>query len=70
MSAPDDVQDYFDPLEDECPRCGGDGYVDVDDAPELWLEDLSPGHDLVRCPDCKGKAAAMVDVFDIYGIGK
>lgn len=36
-----------------CPTCGGEGFVDEADHPELWDEDwLSTMPEMVPCPDC------------------
>ncbi len=40
---------------DECERCGGDGFIELAEAPELWGEDcMSEKNRLVKCPDCDG----------------
>jgi len=43
---------------DECPRCGGDGYImAVDGDPSDWGEDTycGPEDASILCPECKGK---------------
>ena len=62
----DDEDDWVDDDEDndpwmeddrkcECDRCGGDGHVELAEAPELWGEDtMSEKNRLVECPDCDG----------------
>lgn len=50
-SVPDD---FGDP--DFCGRCGGDGVINLSDAPDLWGEDCFCEIDrLVTCPSCQGK---------------
>ena len=40
---------------DPCDRCGGDGMIELHDAPEMWGEDCcSEENRLMTCPDCKG----------------
>lgn len=40
---------------DTCDRCGGDGMIELHDAPELWGEDCcSEANRVITCPDCKG----------------
>lgn len=48
--------DLADPEGHECVRCGGDGVVELHDAPDLWGEDaLSEENELVPCPECTGR---------------
>ena len=55
MGVDDDLfnDDWMD--DDICERCGGDGSVEYDDAPDAWGED-SPSEEnhLIECPDCGG----------------
>jgi hypothetical protein len=38
----------------ECSRCGGNGFIELVDAPELWGEDcLSEENRLIPCPECR-----------------
>lgn len=38
----------------ECSRCGGDGYVEYSDSPDLWGEDCpSEENHLLPCPECR-----------------
>jgi len=38
----------------ECDRCGGEGFIELVDAPELWGEDcLSEENRLIICPGCR-----------------
>lgn len=48
--------DYaIDPDDILCDRCGGDGSVEYDDAPDAWGEDCpSDVNHLIPCPDCRG----------------
>ena len=40
---------------DECECCGGEGFVELQDHPELWSEDFfSEKNKLVTCPECGG----------------
>lgn len=58
---PDDASDINEELDFEeeyesCPKCGGDGYVDLSECPELWGEDCFCEPDRqVLCPECLGK---------------
>lgn len=37
----------------ECSRCGGEGFIEYNDAPDLWGEDCpSEVNHLVDCPEC------------------
>lgn len=51
----DDWWNTVDPDAWECDQCGGDGYVEYNDAPETWGEDCpSQRNHLVACPGCAG----------------
>lgn len=53
----DDKYDGYEPDDDgRCWRCGGEGSVEYNDAPEVWGED-SPSEEnhLVECPECHGE---------------
>jgi len=52
----EDLDDDFD--DDLCSRCGGQGYVEYNEAPESWGEDCpsEPNH-LIDCPECGGTGA-------------
>lgn len=53
-----DAREYRDAL-DECGTCAGEGYVELQDHPELWQEDCFVEENrLVRCPDCKRRRAS------------
>jgi DnaJ-class molecular chaperone len=44
----------------DCDRCGGNGFVEYNDAPEIWGEDC-PGeiNYLVTCPECGGTGGGL-----------
>jgi hypothetical protein len=56
MSENDDYfDDGMDGKDNSCPRCGGEGFVELHEAPELWGEDCcAEVNRLVDCPECKG----------------
>lgn len=40
---------------DHCERCGGEGMVELHDAPDQWGEDCCCEENrTITCPDCKG----------------
>ena len=46
--------------DDSCHRCGGEGFVEYNDAPEAWGEDCpSEMNHLVTCPICLGRGTAQ-----------
>lgn len=49
------MSDEHDHDDDTCPDCGGEGFQEYDDCPEVWGEDSpSEGNHLVTCPTCGG----------------
>ena len=55
------ARDYYDEVyggedsEPECDCCGGEGFVELEDHPELWADDcLMEANRLVVCPECGG----------------
>ena len=53
----DEEWDWFNSTHDgegwECSRCGGEGFIELVDAPELWGEDcLCEENRLIDCPEC------------------
>ena len=50
----DDDQD-FDRERDRCDTCGGQGFIEYFDHPEVWGEDCpSLQNHLLTCPTCRG----------------
>ena len=51
-----DDGDWDDIDSDVCPQCGGEGFIEYDDAgPSVWMEDCpSEENHLVDCPECGG----------------
>lgn len=52
----DDDYEWFNETHDweDCPRCGGEGFIELVDAPEMWGEDcLSEENCLIDCPECR-----------------
>ena len=50
-----DDDPWMDNGKTECGRCGGDGHIELSEAPELWGEDcMMEKNRLVECPDCDG----------------
>jgi hypothetical protein len=46
---------YGEDDEPECGCCGGEGFVELEDHPELWEDDcLMEMNRLVTCPECGG----------------
>jgi len=62
-----DEADYDDDYDDDygdretCERCGGEGLIEYDDAPEVWYGD-SPDliNHLVECPTCRGSGVRRI----------
>jgi Zn finger protein HypA/HybF involved in hydrogenase expression len=52
---------YFagDDEDEPCPRCGGDGAIEWDDASDVWGDDMGEGleNHMIDCPNCNGKGA-------------
>lgn len=57
-----DEGDYDGDDEDNrCERCGGEGFIEYNDAPDTWGEDCpSEANHLVSCPDCGGTGDARI----------
>lgn len=53
--------DGYDPNDNCCDRCGGDGLISyIDGGPSVWGEDCPSEPDLlVTCPDCRGTGLAQ-----------
>ena len=49
MQIDDDGNAYW-----TCPKCGGEGFVELHDCPELWGQDSPPANDIAQCPECIG----------------
>lgn len=59
MMDADDDYDECDDIREACPTCGGEGFVEYMDAPEVWGEDCpSEENHLVDCPNCGGSGDA------------
>ena len=42
--------------DEECERCGGDGFTTLHDSPDVWGEDCCAEEDrLITCPACRGQ---------------
>ena len=57
MTQPESCPDCYEyPCRCPCERCGGEGHIELWDAPDLWGEDCcSEVNDLVTCPECGGQ---------------
>lgn len=54
-AARDYYEEYYGREEPDCPCCGGEGLVELQDHPELWDEDcFMEENRLVACPECGG----------------
>ncbi len=46
--------------DDTCEKCGGEGFVELHDHPEMWGEDsCSEENQLLTCPRCKGRGHVL-----------
>lgn len=51
----DGYDDDYDLDDSYCDRCGGEGSIEYDDAPEVWGGDCPDEvNHLVTCPECHG----------------
>lgn len=46
-----DTDDLYEPGDEDCHDCGGDGYVQANEA---YNDYVNYGDELVPCPNCKG----------------